>query len=194
MKDKIKKVITSKELLSFSAITLIFFGIFIRFEFATDTYASLSMGIRTFFNQFGSSGRFIIAFFGVALKLLKIKNDTVYLLSFLMAIVCMILSLYKLYNVVKDDIKDEKFKKIIPILIVLNAFSIELFLFIEKGIMIFAILMCVFAVDNLVKGLDKKDKKYFIISAILVFLANCSYQGVVRNICGYSDCVYIEIF
>ena len=179
MKDKIKKVIASKELLSFSAITLIFFGIFIRFEFATDTYASLSMSIRTFINQFGSSGRFIIAFCGTVLKLLKIKNDTVYLLSFLMAIVCMILSLYKLYNIIKDDIKDEKLKKIIPVLIVLNAFSIELFLFIEKGIMIFAILMCIFAVDNLVKGLDKKDKRYFIISAILMFMANCSYQGVV---------------
>lgn len=176
---KIKDVLLSKSLWIFSAITLIFFGTLMKMEFAVDSYATLTFSIRELIYQFASSGRFVVIFSGIILKILKLKSETTYLLSYILAIVCMIVSLYKLYKIIEKDIQNDILKNIIPVLIVLNAFSIELFLFIEKGIMVFAVMMNIFAVREIKKWLENKEKRYLISTFIFMLLADFSYQGVV---------------
>lgn len=179
MRERIKNILKDKNLWIFSAITLIFFGTFIKMEFATDTYATFSFSKREFMNQFVSSGRFLLVFVGLALKVLNIKPSLVYLGSFLLAIICMVISLYKLNSMIKEDVKNKALQIIIPTLVILNAFSLELFLFVEKGIMIFSVMMNVFAAGQFKKWLENKNKKHLIIALAYMLLANCSYQGVV---------------
>lgn len=179
MKEKIKNILNDKNLWIFTAIVLIFFGVFLRMEFAVDSYATLTFSLKQFFNQFASSGRFLLIIAGGLLKILKIKPEVVYVISFITAIICMIVSLYKLYTIIEKDIKSKTMKIILPVLIILNAFSIELFLFIEKGIMIFSVMMSVFAVGEIKKWLEDKEKKHLIKTFIYMLLSNFSYQGVV---------------
>ena len=40
MKEKIKNIVNDKNLWIFTAIVLIFFGVFLRMEFAVDSYAT----------------------------------------------------------------------------------------------------------------------------------------------------------
>ena len=160
MKKYIKNILTDNVWWIFTAITLIFFGTLYKMEFAVDTYATLSFTMKEFINQFASSGRFLLIFVGIIFKILNFNNKTIYILSYLMAIMCMVISLYKLYSIIKEDIGSKFLKILIPILIVLNAFSLELFLFIEKGIMLFGVTMCIFAVGEIKKWLESKNKKY----------------------------------
>ena len=162
MKEKLKKIICDKNLYIFLAVVLIFFGTLNAIEFAVDSYATLTFSMKEFFNQFASSGRFVLIVAGGILKVLELKPETSYMVSFILAIVCMTISMFKLYNMLEKDIKSKGIRKIIPILVILNAFSIELFLFIEKGIMIFSFMMSIFAVGEIKKWLEEKKNKYLI--------------------------------
>ena len=179
MKDYIKNTITDKIFWIFVAIVFIFFGVLSQMEFAVDTYATLSFTMKDFINQFASSGRFLLVFVGIILKILNLNGKVIYTLSYLMAIICMIISLYKLYTIIKDDVKSSILKVLIPTLIVLNAFSLELFLFVEKGIMLFGVMMSIFAVGEIKKWLENKNKKSLIFTLVYMLFANFSYQGIV---------------
>ena len=160
-------------------ITIIFFGMLFKLEFATDTYAVFNFDKEAVFMQYAMSGRFVT---GVVLKKLKIMDSSetaIYLLSFALAIFCATLNQYILYKIIEKDVKSRWLKILIPTLIIINPFSIELFLFIEKGIMWFGILMCIYAVQKVIQFFETKQKKYLLISTILMLLANFSYQGVV---------------
>ena len=150
VKFNFKKYINSKELLIYIALTIIFFGVFYNIEYAVDTYATFSCIIQDLYNQFAPCGRFIIVLFGTILKFLNINNKISYFVSFAVGIICMTISQYKLYKIIEKDVKCKALKVIVPTLIILNIFSIELFLFIEKGIMIFSILMCICALEVLI--------------------------------------------
>ena len=179
MKEKIKELLTNQNIWFFTLITVLFFGILLRMEFAIDSYATLTFSMEELISQFAPLGRFVILWVGGIIHLFNLKSETIYMLSYLVAILCMIISLYKLYQMIKIDVQNPIAKKIIPILILLNAFSIELFLFIEKGVMLFGVCMCVFAASDIKKWLETKKKRYLLTTFIFMLLANFSYQGVV---------------
>lgn len=168
-------------------IDLIFFGKLINLEFATDTYDVFNFNNKEIFWQYASSGRFITAIIGNIVKIANIKEYVIYIGSYIIAIICLLLSQYKLTNIIKILTKDKLNKDflgnllicLVSVIIILNPFIIELFLFIEKGIMIFAILMCIYEVEKFIKYLEYKDIKYLLYSMIFMFLGVCSYQGVV---------------
>lgn len=172
-------------------------------EFATDTYAVFNFDSNEVFMQFAMSGRFITAIFFKIIKILNITEKITYLFSYILALFCSIFSQIKLYELIEKDIKSAILKIIIPTLILLNTFSIELFLFIEKGIMWFGILMCTLAIEktvNFLKNLDSFNKydrtkiRNLIIATILVFVANCSYQGITRYFCCNFISICFKIF
>lgn len=163
----------------YSIITLIFFGILIKMEFATDTYSVFNFNKQEVYVQFAISGRFVTAIVFWLVKTIKISEKMTYTLSWFLAIICAILSQYKLYTIIEKDVKKKALKLINPALIIINPFSIELFLFIEKGIMWFGILMCILALENLIKYFENKKIKHIIYAITLMFIANCSYQGII---------------
>ncbi len=182
-------------------ITIAFFGMLIKLEYATDTYAVFNFDKEAVYMQYAMSGRFIT---GVALKFFKMINiseKAIYTISYILAIFCAVSSQFILHEILEKDIKSKVLKIIIPTLIIINPFSIELFLFIEKGFMWLGILACVLALKNLqnyferkgeifvkkkvnykIKKMpqkNKREKKYFLYSLFFMLIANCLYQGVV---------------
>lgn len=170
-------------------ITIIFFGMLIKMEYATDTYSVFNFNQEEIYMQYAMLGRFITAIVGKIVKVINLSEYAIYLGSYILAVVCASISQYKLYTIIEKDVKGKALKLIIPTLIIINPFSIELFLYIEKGIMWFGVLMCILALENVVKFLKineneesiNKDKKYqyLIYAVVLMFLANCSYQGII---------------
>lgn len=171
--------ILKKVFIFYIFITALFFGILIKLEFATDTYAVFNFNKEEAFMQYAMSGRFITGFIFKIFKSINISEKLIYFLSYLLSVICTILSQYFLYKIIEKDVKNRGIRILSPTLIIINPFSIELFLFIEKGIMWFGILMCVVAVKNVKHFLETKQKKYIIYATVWMFIANCSYQGVV---------------
>ena len=179
MKNKIKEIFLDKNLYIFSVITILFFGIFCIMQYAPDTYNVFATNLTDIVSHFFSCGRIIT---GVALYivmgLFKIGNYGTYLLSYGFAILCMIISLYKLNKLVSQEIKNNVISILISTLIIVNPFSIELFVYIEKGIMLLSVLLCILAVEQ-IKKFFEGNKKSIILALIFMILANCCYQGTV---------------
>lgn len=175
-----KKILKDKKLYLFFLITIAFFGIFIHQQFATDTYAVLEEPGRKILTNFLQSGRIITAIFFVFIKIFKVPFSLSYLLSTIIAIFAITVSIYKLFYLLKNEIvKNELIATLISVMVIINPFSIELFLYIEKGVMTLAILFSILAVDEFVKLLkDKTKKKDFILSIVYMCLSIFSYQGV----------------
>ena len=153
-------------------------------EYATDTYQVFNFSKDEIYTQYAMSGRFVTAIIGRLIKIAGISEIAIYIISSISAIIFALLSIYKLYKIIKVDVDSRFLKFLIPFLIIINPFSIELFLFIEKGIMWFGVFMCICAVEQVVKYLSsdsvkRKKKKNVILALFLMFVANCSYQGVV---------------
>ena len=180
-------------------ITIVFFGMLIKLEYATDTYAVFNFDKEAVYMQYAMSGRFIT---GAVLKFFKMINfskNAFYIVSYILAIFCAALSQFLLHETIRKEIKSKVLKILIPTLIIINPFSIELFLFIEKGFMWLGILACMLALMNLQKYFEnsksnsleydkkikemsqnnKSSKRYLFLSLIFMFIANCLYQGVV---------------
>ena len=166
-------------LVFYTFITLLFFGILIKLEFATDTYAVFNFDKNAVFMQYAMSGRFIT---GLTLKILKFINvpeRLIYVFSYVLAVICATISQSISYKIIAKDVRKKSFSLLIPTLVLINPFSIELFMFIEKGLMWFGVLMCIIAVKSVIDFFETKQKKYIIYATIWMFIANCSYQGVV---------------
>lgn len=177
----------NKAFIIYIFITLLFFGMLIKLEYATDTYAVFNFDKEAVFMQYAMSGRFITGIFLKIFKMIKISEHATYFVSYILAVFCAIFSQFFLYIIIEKDIKNKVLKIIIPTLIIINPFSIELFLFIEKGFMWMGILACVLALINLqryfiikdVSQQSKGNKKYLLYSLTFMIVANCLYQGVV---------------
>lgn len=168
-----------KKICFYFFISVIFFGLLFKMEYATDTYSVFNFDKQAIFNQYAMSGRFITAIVGKMVKILNLSEQAIYLGSYILAIACAVFSQYLLYTIIEKNVENNIFRLIIPTLIVINPFSIELFLYIEKGIMWFGILMCIIGVKSIVSFFETNKRKYILFATILIFIANCSYQGIV---------------
>lgn len=181
-KEKIRNLKNNtniKKIMIFFAITMIFFGMLINRECATDTYAVFTTGAKENIIHFLGTGRFVTAIAIVIVRLLRLNENCIYFLSFAVACISLIASLYELEKIIYKDVKKNVISIILATLIVLNAFIIELFLFIEKGILITSILFVILAIKHLIKFFESRDKKEFFKVLVWMFLANGSYQGTV---------------
>ena len=177
---KIKDILKDTNLYLCGIITIIFFGVFMSIQYAPDTYFAFTNTTKAVMNQFISGGRIVTAFAaGVSIGIMNLSDKMIYFLSYMLAITCTIISLYKLSNLLNKDIKNKTICLIIATLIIINPFSFELFVYIEKGIMMLSVLMCVLAVEQIEKWFSDKSWKHAIIALIYVMIATCSYQGTV---------------
>lgn len=179
IKAKLKEIFNDKELYLFSVITILFFGAFCVLQYAPDTYSVFTNDLKHTILHFLSCGRFVT---GIAtyfsMGLLKLGKEGTYFLSYSFAMICTIVSLYKLNKLLKKDIKQEILSIIVTTIIIINPFSIELFMYIEKGIMVLSVLLCVLAIEQIEKFL-KGNKKSIILALLFMVIANGCYQGTV---------------
>lgn len=158
-------------------IFLIFFGIFIKPEYALDTYVILNNPVKHIIGAL-SQGRFIKGLFYVFILNNGMSFSIKYIVSYILAMFCTILSIYKLHNIISKNIKDKIISIIVSTLIIINPFSIELMLFYEKGVMWLGVLSAIYALDFFIKYFDEKKIKNIIISMLFMTISIFSYQGV----------------
>lgn len=167
-------------LIYYVLITIVFFGIFLRPDYATDTYADVMASSEHILENFLRGGRLITALGYAFFKVLHIDVRIVCVISFMLAVGCLILALYVLEELFYREILHKRlWAFVLPILILVNPFSLELFLYVEKGIMLLGVLLCVMAVYKFVAYLKSHLFSDIIQSAIFVILATFCYQGVI---------------
>lgn len=178
--NKTKDIFKDTNLYLCGVITIVFFCVFMSMQYAPDTYFAFTNTTRAVMNQFLTGGRLVTAFVaGICIGIMKMNDKIIYSLSYILAIICTTICLYKLSNLLNKDIKNKTICLMIATLIIINPFSFELFVYIEKGIMIFSVLMCILAVEQIEKCFSNKSWKHAIIALIYVMIATCSYQGTV---------------
>lgn len=178
--NKVKEIFKDKKLYIFLLISLVFFGIFVRTNFATDTYAVIGYSRENITDNFLRSGRIITALWWNLMCFTKLTIGKVHFISAIVAFGALTLSLYKICRIIEKDLKNEILSIILSTVIIINPFSLELFMYIENGIMILAVLFCICALESFIKILDDDNKKKnIILSLIYMTLAVFCYQGVV---------------
>ena len=173
----IKKYI-DKNILIYLIISLVFFGILCIMNFTLDTYSVFSSDKIKLIEHYASCGRFISAIISF-IFLRRIGNECLYAFSFIFAIIFTVLSMFEIHKLIEKYVKNNYLKYIISTLIIINPFSIELFMYIEKSIMILSIFLCVLALKNTIQFFENSKKKNILIAMIFMFIANCCYQGTV---------------
>lgn len=175
---QIKEMLKNRSFYLYILISVTFFGIFCKMEYATDTYSVLETPFKDMLIHFISSGRLVTACWYTIYKVFNLSSNIAYMLSFILAIICTSISIYKLENIFSKDIKSKAISILASVLIIINIFSIELYLFIEKGILMLSVLFCVCAVEKLIKYFEGNKKSLVGVLAYML-LANFSYQGTV---------------
>ncbi len=180
MKEKIKSEYKEKEnfLIFFSIliVSIILCFNFIRFHTVPDTYCILAS--EDYYSKvFFVNGRLVT---GTYLYIGQLLNIPVVVLATIMGIISIVfltLSVYILYDVIKNE-KDSVIIKIIKLLgaylFIFNPLSIEHFAYVESGIIIFGKFLCILAAKKLI--IDKRK----IIPFILVIIAGICYQGILN--------------
>lgn len=164
-------------LIYFILITLVFFGAFIKTEFALDSFCILQFPDKAIYDSF-SQGRFLKGIFYILILKPEFRFGYKYIASYILALVSLVLAQYKLYMIINKNIKNDLISMLIATMIIINPFSIELMMFYEKGIMCLGILFAIYAFDTFSKRMVENSIKSFIIPCIFMALSDFSYQGI----------------
>ena len=188
---KIKEMLKDTKFWIFILIVIAFFGIFIKMDYATDTYCVFGTPASQMIQHFIKSGRFVTAASQSFLTLIHSGNEVAYLLSITLALIATGVSIYKLYKIFEEDIPYSIIAGLASILIIINVFSIELYLFLEKGILMLSVLLCVLAFEKMISFVKGENKvKSIVLAFIYMIIANFSYQGTVALFVALC-CIYI---
>ena len=158
-------------LFSILIIVLLFFGIFLRTEFATDTYSRMDMTMQENLNDFIQNGRYLTAIWWGIVTVLNLGINEIYLSSYLIAIISLVFSIYKLFRIINDSINNDKLAFLLSIFIIINPFSIEL------GIMILSLFFSILALEQFILYLQNHQNKNIVFAMIFLLFNNISYQG-----------------
>ena len=176
---RLKEIFKDKKLYIFLAISLLFFGLLVRINFSVDTYLLFASKDLGYVSEYVRSGRLITAAFFKLMQLLRFGINMMYFASYLLAIICTTLSMYFISDLFNKYIRSTALNIIISVLIIINPFIIELWLFVESGIMMLSILACVLAVRQINEYFEFKHKKNIIYCMLYMLLALFCYQGTV---------------
>lgn len=171
---------TRLRLILYFLVSMVFLGALIQPEYATDTYADVMLPAGELITNFLRGGRLFTLLCFLFFRGLHVPIQLVDILSFGVAICALTAALYLLESILrKHFIHHHVWSFILPILLILNPFIIELFLFVEKGIMVLGILACVIAAYYFNQYLDSKTTRSILLAIIFVILATFCYQGTV---------------
>ena len=176
---RLKEIFKDKKLYIFLAISLLFFGLLVRINFSVDTYLLFASKDLGYVSEYVRSGRLITVAFFKLMQLLRFGINMMYFASYLLAIICTTLSMYFISDLFNKYIRSTTLNIIISALIIINPFIIELWLFVESGIMMLSILACVLAVRQINEYFEFKHKKNIIYCMLYMLLALFCYQGTV---------------
>ena len=177
MVEAIKKFIIDKKMLFASMLFVLgcVFPLFIM-EYSTDSYHFALYSIDTTIGQaMLNNGRFVP---GLVIKLLSKMGFGIvglYYFSLILAIFTLSLAIYELYKLLRGHMWKYG-AYFLAIVTVFNPFTIEFFLFIEKGFFCFAILMTVLSAKFFIRYLRGEKRVFLIFSYACLPLGVLTYQ------------------
>lgn len=142
-------------------IVIVFFGMLIKMNFSVDTYLLFSSPKMEYIKEYLFSGRIFTFMFFCFLGFLRIPQYAMYILSFIIAIFFSSLSIYTLDKIINKYVNNRFLSSLISISIIINPFIIELWLFVEMGIMMLSIFSMIKAFTCFDNYLDKKIKGFY---------------------------------
>lgn len=169
----------NKYIFIFLLTTLLFFGALIKINYSVDTYLLLGSPDLSYIQEYSSNGRIITTLMFKIFQFLRFNFNAMYLGSYLIGIICVTFSIYELFKILSKYLKNKIITALLSILIIINPFIIELWLFIEHGIMMLSILSCILAYKYFDSYIVTKDYKKIIYSLIFLTIALFSYQGTI---------------
>lgn len=179
MRNKVKNLFKDKNLYLFLLISLLFFGTLSGLEFATDSFVFFTSKSYDYAKIFASSGRLVSALFTIIVTFFSLNDTAIYTIMYILAILATTLATYKLYNILRENIENRIARSIVSIIAIINLFVIELYLFLEKGIMMLSVLFCVIALEKLISFFKERHRIDILFVFIFMLLANFCYQGTV---------------
>lgn len=180
-----EKVIKHKKLILSTIITIIFFIGLFKVEYSRCTFRMYINDYNVEFNHFLTLGRYIVAIWWKIVSVLKFNLSQTYFVSYAMTIIFMTLSLYKTQDIVEKLLKQNKlndWKKdililAISILITLNPFVIELFLYLEKGCMVMALFFAIWAAEKMLNYFENRKVIDIVKTTLFILTSAFCYQG-----------------
>lgn len=157
-------------------VTLLLFGVDSVLEFATDTYSTFCESGTWSWMLYGN-GRIISAFvYYIIEEVLHMSPSAIYILSYTSAIIFLTLSIYLLSDTVRKYCDGTLCAVLVSVLAISNIFSIEYFLFIEKGLFMFGALLTIVAVRHTINFFAEKKIKEIVIAELMLLCTVYVYQ------------------
>ena len=114
---EIKEIFHNKKIYIFAVITMMFFGIFCKVQYAPDTYSVFTNSVSVSVAHFFSCGRYITGLAtGFLMGILHLSNTKIYYVSYLFAILFMVISIYKLDKLIEKRVKNKFVSAIIAVI------------------------------------------------------------------------------
>ena len=158
-------------------ITILFLGNMIKLEYSRCTFRMYSNPYMSEYEHYLVIGRYVVAFFWKIVNIIGLSLNQTYFISYCIGIFSMVVSIYILYSILRNDIKNVLLNLLVCTGVVLNCFFIDYFIYIEKGIFTLSILFTILAIKFLINFFDKKKKRNLIYTFMLLCLSSFSYQG-----------------
>lgn len=182
-KNIIKKVNNNKqsiiEYFILLIIVMLYFSVDWNLEYATDTYA-IYMGdwSRVVHDFTFRSGRPVIAFFFAVLFEFQLSLNCIYFISFTLGIICLTCSMY-IYRTLLSKVITSAFSRLLcTTAVYISPFFIEYFMFLEKGMFCFAILLCTMSAYFFIKFLQTEKLVFEVISLLFLVIEAFTYQAI----------------
>ena len=171
------KKIKDKKIYIILGVVVAFFGLLIKMNYSVDTYLIFSSPKMSYIKEFIQNGRIFTYIFLFLLGTLKVTPNIIYLLSYTMAIILLTKSIYELNKIISIYVHNEMLSILFSLVILINPFMIELWLFLETGIMMLSIFAIVRAFKYFDLYLKDRNRNSIIYVLLWNMIAIFSYQG-----------------
>ena len=158
-------------------LTLLFVGINFTMEYASDTYSTF-LEADTWKWMLYENGRIVNAVIYYVLEQLSIPFGYLYKLSYLTAFFFILLAVSFFASLINTIIHKETLAVLLSFLCIVNFYSIEYFLFIEKGLFFAGIFLCILALFLTVTFFQTKNYRLLLFSFFSLLVAVFMYQAL----------------
>lgn len=156
-------------------LILLYFGVDLSIEFATDTYPTFMHSDIWEYMLF-TNGRIVNGIIYYLFTVAALPATVVYSISYISALLFLDLSICIYGHILYKVRKDAFLSAFLAFIIIVNPFSIEYFLYIEKGLFFCAIFLCTLASYFTIRFFNTNSPKYLLDTLIALIFAVFMYQ------------------
>ena len=156
-------------------LVILFFGINIYMNFATDTYSTFSIGFRdAAWDMIIRNGRPVVALLYALYYISGLPNVYFYYISTILALLFLGVSIWIFQKILEKYGIKENIRIVLSFISIANVFIIEYFMFIEKSGFMLAILLNIVGIYLINLFFEQGVKKYYIFSIIAIIFSICN--------------------